>query len=296
MNDHDISQSQRERLAYIDFFLYFLGRFNRSDIESRFGIRPAAATRDISQYREHAAQNLSYDSTSKQYLIGGSFKPVFEHQPVRVLTQLSRGFGAIYAGAENPYIPSELPYRLKYPGVSVIAPITRAIDQKRAVSITYVSTSSGKSKRDIVPFALVDSGLRWHVRAYDRKREKFSDFVLNRITHSAVGISQVEEHELKDSDIQWNRIVELEIVPHPDRKHTDAVVHDYDMVDNVLHINARAAVAGYLLRRLNVDCTEDHSLESPAYQLWLRNRMALYGVDTFTLAPGVTNDSPTLEG
>ena len=296
MNDQDISQFQRERLAYIDFFLYFLGRFNRSDIESRFGIRPAAATRDITLYRENAPQNLVYDSTSKQYLIGGSFKPAFEHQPVRVLTQLSRGFGAINASAKKPYVPTELPYRLKYPEVSVIAPLTRAIDQKNVVSITYVSTSSGRSKRDIVPFALVDSGLRWHVRAYDRKREKFSDFVLNRIVQSAVSTSKAEEHELKDSDNQWNRIVELEVVPHPNREHTDAVVHDYDMIDNVLHINARAAVAGYLLRRLNVDCTEDHSLESRAYQLWLRNRMAMYGVDTFTLAPGVKNDSPALEG
>ncbi|RLA54511.1 MAG: WYL domain-containing protein [Gammaproteobacteria bacterium] len=289
MNYTDISQSQRERLTYIDFTLYFLGQFNRSDIEARFGTRQAAATRDIALYKEMAPNNLSYDSTNKQYLIEETFKPAFEHLPVRVLAQLSRGFGAINAGAEKSYIPTELPYRLKYPSASVIGPITRAIHQERVVSITYVSTSSGKSNREVVPFALVDSGLRWHVRAFDRKKGRFSDFVLNRILESKVIKSDINDNERQHSDIQWNRIVELEIIPHPDRVHSEAIIHDYDMKDGVLHINARAAVAGYLLRRLNVDCTANHSLESPAYQLWLENRLALYGVDNFILAPGVDN-------
>jgi hypothetical protein len=64
-----------------------------------------------------------------------------------------------------------------------------------------------------------------------------------------------EEHEQQASDIQWIRVVELEIIPHPDRSHNEAIVHDYEMDDGVLRINVRAALAGYLLRRLNVDCT-----------------------------------------
>jgi len=57
----------------------------------------------------------------------------------------------------------------------------------------------------------------------------------------------------------------------------------------------RAAVAGYVLRRWNVDCTEDHNLKGDEYHLWLRNRQALYGVQNLMLAPGyiatlTTND------
>ena len=48
----------------------------------------------------------------------------------------------------------------------------------------------------------------------------------------------------------------------------------------------RAAMAGYLLRRWNVDCTEDHGLKGTEYHLWLRNRQALYGVTNLVLAPG----------
>ena len=48
----------------------------------------------------------------------------------------------------------------------------------------------------------------------------------------------------------------------------------------------RAAMAGYLMRRWNVDCTEDHSLKGGEHHLWLRNRQALYGVTNLVLAPG----------
>ena len=47
-----INQTQRERLFHIDFKLYFLGTVSRNDIVSRFGIKEAAATRDISLYKD----------------------------------------------------------------------------------------------------------------------------------------------------------------------------------------------------------------------------------------------------
>ena len=54
----------------------------------------------------------------------------------------------------------------------------------------------------------------------------------------------------------------------------------------MLKVRARAAMAGYLLRRWNVDCTQDHSLKGGEHHLWLRNRPALYGVTNLMLAPG----------
>ena len=43
----DLSQVQRERLAYIDFRLYFFGEIGRPDLIERFGVAPAGATRDL---------------------------------------------------------------------------------------------------------------------------------------------------------------------------------------------------------------------------------------------------------
>ena len=58
------------------------------------------------------------------------------------------------------------------------------------------------------------------------------------------------------------------------------------MENGQLKVQVRAALASYLMRRWNVDCTEDHSMKGAEYHLWLRNRQALYGVSNLMLAPG----------
>jgi hypothetical protein len=87
--------------------------------------------------------------------------------------------------------------------------------------------------------------------------------------------------------VQWNRIAEIELVPHPANvQHPDTIEAEYGMENGTLRMRVRAAMAGYLMRRWNVDCTEDHSLKGAEYHLWLRNRQALYGVTNLVLAPG----------
>jgi len=165
--------------------------------------------------------------------------------------------------------------------------LTRAIHQKGAIEISYRALSSGLTTREIVPFALADNGQRWHVRAFDRRSGEFRDFVLARIADAQIVTGNVGEQETSDQDIQWNRIAELELVPHPANvQHPDTIEAEYGMENGVLNLRVRAAMAGYLMRRWNVDCTEDHSLKGAEFHLWLRNRQALYGVTNLMLAPG----------
>ena len=159
------------------------------------------------------------------------------------------------------------------------------------VTIQYRSLSSGFTEREIVPFCLVDNGLRWHVRAFDRRRNQFTDFVITRITNPVLLLeSPIQNDERKGADNQWNRIVELELVTHPRLDHKETIEIDYGMIKGVLEINVRAAVAGYLLRRWNVDCTAEAVLDGEEYHLWLRNRQALYGVNNLVIAPGFEQD------
>lgn len=282
----DISQTQQERLSHIDFKAFFLGAVGRNDLVNRFGIKEAAATRDISLYRELAPKNLEYDTKAKAYIIKPSFKPMFEYSPTQALAALSHGFGEDFIGSHKAVIACEMPANLSQPQLPVLAVLTRAIHQHKVVRINYRSIASGQSQREIIPFVLVDNGLRWHVRGYCRKRQAFIDFVVTRITDPKLIESEPQEHETPEADIQWNRIVEMEIVPHPNLKHPETIELDYAMQDSVLKVNVRAAVAGYVLRRWNVDCSEDHSLQGAEYRLWLRNRQALYGVRELKIAPG----------
>ncbi len=287
----EISQAQKERLSHIDFRLRFLGTIGRNDLVSRFGIKAAAATRDITLYKELASQNLEYDTKVKIYTRSEPFSPLFDYSRYQALTALAHGFGDDFVAAHKPHIACETPAQLNKPQLDTLSVLTRAIHQKRPIEMSYRSLSSGKTTREIVPFMLVDNGLRWHVRAYDRKRSRFTDFVINRISDPRlIPNSEINEHETKDNDIQWNRIVELEVVPHPRVPFPETIEHEYDMIDGTLHANVRAAVAGYILRRWNVDCSEDHSLEGPEYHLWLKNRQALYGVENLVIAPGYNKD------
>jgi len=286
----EINQAQQERLSHIDFKAFFLGTVGRNDLVNRFGIKEAAATRDISLYRELAPKNLEYDTRAKAYVIKPSFKSMFEYSSTQVLAALSQGFGEDFIGSHKAVVACEMPTNLNHPALPVLATLTRAIHQQKAVRINYRSIESGLTQRVIVPFVLVDNGLRWHVRGYCRKGQTFADFVINRIADPKQLEDALQEHEKCEVDIQWNRIVEMDIVPHPKLPHPEAIEMDYTMNNGVLRVNARAAVAGYLLRRWNVDCSKDHNLEGVEYQLWLRNRAALYGVENLMLAPGYKKD------
>src|SRR5574343_319187 len=280
-----LSHTQRERLAYIDFRLYFMGEVGRPDLASRFGVAPAAATRDLALYREVAPQNIEFDGSNKIYRIGKAFAPLFDHAPQRVLSALSLGFGDGVNGESLPMLPCESPAVLSSPRMDVLAPICRAIHAKRPVAIRYHSMSSGESERVIVPFALVDTGLRWHARAFDRKSGEFRDFVVTRIEAPNLVDEEPKANERPDNDIQWTRIVELDLVPHPRLSRPEIIRMDYGMKDGSIRMRVRAAVAGYMLQRWSVDASPDHSLKGQEYQLWLKDHLALYGVKNAKLAP-----------
>lgn len=283
----EMTQSQRDRLAFLELRLRFVGEFRRQDLVERFGIQAAAATRDIGQYKDLGPRNLDYDTKRKVYVRADWFRPVFDFAASRVLTWLSQGFGDGEPMRVRQLVAcegSELSINLDLEMLSVL---TRAIHKKAAVEISYRALSSGLTTREIVPFALADNGQRWHVRAFDRRSGDFRDFVLTRIADARAVAGAVQEHETSDQDIQWNRIAEIELVPHPANvQHPDTIEAEYGMENGALRMRVRAAMAGYLMRRWNVDCTEDHSLKGAEYHLWLRNRQALYGVTNLVLAPG----------
>ncbi len=281
-----LSHTQRERLAYIDFRLYFMGEIGRPDLTGRFGVAPAGATRDLALYREIAPQNLEFDGSSKIYRIGKSFAPLFKHAPMRVLSAISFGFGDGVSDESQPMLPCESSTILCPPRMDVLAPICRAIHAKRPVAIRYHSMSSGESERVIVPFALVDTGLRWHTRAFDRKSGEFRDFVVTRIETPKLLDEEWKANERPDNDIQWTRIVELDLVPHPRLTRPEIIRMDYGMQDGSIRMRVRAAVAGYMLLRWGVDASPDHSLQGHEYRLWLKDHLALYGVKNALLAPG----------
>ena len=280
-----VPPSQVERLSFIEARLYFLGELRRADVARRFSRASIQASRDLALYKEVAPENLVYDYQAKTYLPGEKFRLIFSRTPERVMYWLQSGLGD---GLPHPQgLPTAAVESLSLPRLAELAVVTRAIYRKQVLEVAYVSLSSGKASRQIVPHALVDNGQRWHVRAYDRTNSRFSDFVITRIAKAlTLDGGKVAGHERAEADDQWNRTVELKLIPHPKLKHKGAVEADYGMRSGALLVKCRAAVAGYALRRWGVDCSQDHHLSESEFQLALANSHVLGSIDSSALAPG----------
>ncbi|WP_113907488.1 WYL domain-containing protein [Aliidiomarina celeris] len=281
-----ISYAQKQRLAYIDFCLLFRGSIYRNDLINRFEVGLSAGSRDFNLYKELAPNNLRYDQQQKRYFQTESFQPIFTHDPQRTLVKLAHDISDGFDAIGDIHFPVESSSRLNVPDIFIVAKVVQAILNNRAIRAEYTSLSSGNTERELVPHAIVDNGLRWHVRAYDRKSQSFRDFVLTRVQSVELGES-AEEFESSENDHDWQRLIPLQLVPHPHNiKHKSAIERDYGMEKGLLTIEVRAAMAGYLLRRWNVDCTENADLKGPEYQLWLRNRVTLVDTPNLAIAPG----------
>lgn len=288
----NIGQTQKERLFHIDFRLFFLGTVNRNDIVARFGIKEAAATRLITLYKNLASKNLEYDTKAKTYIQREGFSPLFNYSSHQVLAALLHGYGDDFVSSRHTFDAAETPTQLHLPACDILAFVTRAIYSRHAISIGYHSLSSGLTQREIVPHSLIDNGLRWHVRAFDRLKQKFSDFVINRIEKPCLVENRViSDTESKAADQQWNQFVELQLVPHPALRYPETIAQEYGLHNSELTLSVRAAVAGYVLRRWNVDCSNNHTLVGSEYHLWLKNRQVLTDINNLVLAPGYSAPS-----
>jgi hypothetical protein len=287
MDKHSFAQQQR--LKYIDFRLMFVGHFTRAEVVENFKLGLSSATRDINIYKDLAGQNLTYDNAEKRYFITETFKPLFEHNK----DVSCREFATQILSGSNSDSPISLSFekqsQLVTPNILIVATITQAMINIKAITIEYLSPQSGLSQRVVIPHSIVDNGLRWHIRAFDEKSNQFRDFVITRIVSAKLIDKQILERAKILSDQQWMRIVHLELVPHPKNvKYPQAVECDYGMDQRILKLEVRSALTGYILRRWNVDCSENATQRSPEHQLWLHNRATLYGVDNLHLASGYT--------
>jgi hypothetical protein len=282
----ELTHAQADRLAFIDFSLQFFGHVARTDLIQRFKTGLAASTRDFSTYKQLAPHNLILRHQTKSYHRTNDFQSIFNHDPQVILTSLSRGFGN---GISTGIQPSEQCFdavRLIHPNVVIIASIMRAIHNKQAIKCGYVSVSSGETERALVPHSIINNGHRWHLRAYDRKSNRFRDFVATRFTFVDELQGPVHVHEASPYDQQWQQIVKIVLVPHPKIMQSKAIEMDYNMSDGMLTIQLRAAVAAYVLRQWQVDCSAAQTEHHQGCQLSLANPEVLELIENISLAPG----------
>jgi predicted DNA-binding transcriptional regulator YafY len=286
--EHEKKQKSNERRSFIDFRATYLGEIGRRHVVERFGISDPSASNEIGDYIKLKPENLKYDFKTRTHKATDQFEPQFDFSTSQVLKALSSGFGDTLERVPVPFIQTAAAVELNQPNPANIAQISRAIYQNKMAQIIYQSLSSGRTTRVIAPFALINSGLRWHVRAFDRRSGEYRDFVLARVTSARLLDEKIPQEESSANDESWTNVITLEIVPHPENiKEKKAIELDYGMKKGVLNLELRQSIAGYILRNWNVDCTKDHRLEGAHYQLWLKNSKNISDLNKIILAPGV---------
>ena len=275
----DVKWAARQRLQYIEIMAYYSGVVTRSDVAKAFGISDAAATKDLKLYGDLAPNNLVYNHSVFGFVPSDGYREVFaDLSPIAVLPIIAANLavaGGPY-GTESIYglSTASLPLPVRLPHHQVLAQITRAICGHKKLLVSYRSLSdrNNQEQRILEPHALVDTGIRWHVRAYSEATYDFRDFVLSRFTQATCLNEPAESNVEFDDD--WVEMVCLKLGPHADldAPKRESLLLDYGASGEVIEINVRRALIGYVLQRLSVDTTRDHAMNPNAYQLMLLNR------------------------
>ncbi len=275
---NEMKWATRQRMQFIEVMAYFCGVVTRSDIAKAFAISDAAATKDLKLYSDIAPENLQYKHSVFGFVPTNAFSPAFtDLSPATVLPLLEAN--QTVSGSPNPdesvfEIPTtnlQLPNRL--PTKEVLCQITRAIYGHKQLKVNYRSLSDKQnSSRVIEPHSLVNTGFRWHVRAYNQDTFDFRDFVLSRFEEANCLSIDAESRASYDED--WTEMITLKLSPHPklDDKQQTSLLIDYNANDDVIEVKLRRALIGYLLRQLSVDTSIDHSQDPKQFQLIVLNR------------------------
>lgn len=294
---------QYKRLRFLDFLLAFRGWFTRQDLIEEFKVAPAGATRDIAEYKSLTAVeggqslNVNFDDSLKRYVRKETFEVKYPVSFEWGVSLLRRALKKGYIGVTAP-IPMESPERLSVASVDFLSVLSCAISNELILKVEYGSLSSGKTYRKIAPHAFFESEANWYVRAFCYKSLQFRTFKLSRFSEITMLDDERSEGCNPINDNQWQRWVNLIIVPHHKQK-KDVLRRDYGM-DEVLdwsgvvlsdcakQVKVRAAVCGYWLQHWKVDCSENGELgeQDSSYQLKLANSETLYDVESASLAPG----------
>lgn len=278
---HEIKFATRQRLQFIEVMTYYTGTISRSMLARAYGISDPAATKDLKMYNDLAPDNLEYNPSLFSFVPTAKFDEVFaDLSPQTVLSMFSLNLLSVDNPAGNEPIygisAEDLPLPARLPEKSVLAQIVRAIKNGKQLKATYHSLSQREDEQDnsriIEPHALINNGLRWHLRAYNHDSYDFRDFVLSRFTDAQVLDIEAESSQTYDDD--WMELITLKLKAHPalNEKQSMALNYDYDIQDGVIELQVRRALVGYLLQQMKVDTTIDASLNPNAYQLVVDNR------------------------
>ncbi|WP_052446081.1 helix-turn-helix transcriptional regulator [Aeromonas fluvialis] len=268
------------RYQVIEIIAYWEGRVTTVHLCNCFDIGRQQASREINAYlEEHAPGNLEYDPHIAGYTTSKTFNPVFTRGRVDEYLNLL---------ALNERLVTKSNYSaLGFREVTSVIPPTRAIDpvimralvraisKGRRLEIEYLSMSSAEPEaRIIAPHSLVETPLRWHVRAYCEKSRAYRDFMLSRFVGEPEELGSSTNPIEEDTD--WNTPIQLVLQADPrlNSHQMSLIERDYGMCDGELVIPSKLSQINYLIDGFGLSL--NHVQTEPGHQpVSIKNREEL---------------------
>lgn len=245
-----MNKTDKERFYYIECIAWWEGQVNATHLVRHFNLSRDSAAAILKRYDKLYPNNFIYDPSAKARVLSKEFKAATD------VGNFDRYLKLQAQDHSEPFAESieEVEAPLRNINAELVRPILKAIKNKLAIDIGYISlTSPDYLDRIIEPHTLIFDGLRWHVRAYCRKNGEFRDFVLSRFN----GDAEFEGEALfkKETDDLWQKYTDIEIMPDTrlTEKQQAIIAKDFQMTNNRKVIKTRIALVNYLLLRLRID-------------------------------------------
>ncbi|GAA6171853.1 YafY family protein [Colwellia sp. KU-HH00111] len=249
-------ENNKVRFDFIESVVWWEGQINATHLANKFQLSRQAASSVLQQYRDKYPFYLRYNQSSKAFIATDDFYHLAQLTPfsnyLTLTTEPHQKSANCQQHANVFAFEVEAPLRNINP--IQVQPILRAIREKLAIDIGYISLSSPDYlDRIIQPHAMIFDGLRWHVRAYCNKNSQFRDFTLSRFNGEAT--FEGKATHLAEQDDKWQTMVDVVIEADPrfNDQQKRIIEQDFQMENGQKTITTRAALVNYLLRRLHID-------------------------------------------
>ncbi|MBQ4852468.1 YafY family protein [Pseudoalteromonas sp. MMG012] len=243
---------EEQYFRYIEAVLFWHGEIQTGVFQDKFKLSRPSARRYLNDFIERHDIAARYDESEKAYVLATPFTPNYISQDFSEYVHLI-GEQYVHQLSASPISALALPHRKLNP--TIIRPILNACRRQSVLDIRYQSIKEdGETERIIRPHTLVNSGLRYHLRAYCEDAKGFRDFSLSRIL-AACPEFKCKAQKYKQDDDAWQREVILTIMPDPRLSDyaQQVVAHDFDMQNHKKRLTSNAALINYLISILRLD-------------------------------------------
>lgn len=263
--------AQRIRIQTVETLAHWTGRVNTRDLTERFGISRLIAQRDISRYLKLAPGNLSYHRQERAYLPTSIFTPMVTKGEIGEYLALEAKTDAL--------VSASIITQIQTPAFSlnpdVVRPVLFAVRAEQGVRVRYRSLTHPKGvNRILFPHQLVNSGFRWHLRAYCDLRNDFRDFTLARIVSSQALPESRPRLAAPQLDVSWQTVVTLAIVPNPRLSNEEQLLlrNEFGIRHGgSLAVQSRACLVPYILQAYQIEPSTSGDDNPQKHRLVLTN-------------------------